>query len=188
MLFIFFNGGSMPKDAWWINPFENQQTDFVDRINKLGPVHLYNPIYNNFHGYNTKPFGNTDKYKYGKNIYFTLNDLNLENHSRSVYDKIKNNKSPYILIAHSRGLMDALTFAKLYPNKVGGVFMIDGAELSDEFIDWYFDKWSATASKFDNLHNSKIKQLLDTIKEKYLVSGWEDNQDIVDNIVVIKYG
>ena len=185
MLFIFFNGGSMPKDAWYIHPFENLQTNFVDKIKKFGDVYLYNPVYNNFHKYNTKPFGNTNKYKYGKNIYFKLDDLNLENHSKSIYEKVKNNKPPYILVAHSRGVMDALTFAKMYPNKVAGIFIIDGAELSDEFMNWYFNKWKG---QFDDMDNIKLKQLLDIIKEKY--DKGEDNSEEVkflNNFVKYKY-
>jgi hypothetical protein len=47
---------------------------------------------------------------------------------------------------------------------------------------WNFDRVKFDAKlKKENADNNKLHI-------KYLVSGWEDNQDIVDNIVVIKYG
>lgn len=36
-----------------------------------------------------------------------------------------NEKSPYILVAHSMGSLEVLKFAQLYPEKIGGVVLID---------------------------------------------------------------
>ena len=108
IIFLFFNGGGLHKNQWFTHPYKNddkwfnridehKSTDIIKKIKKYGDVYLYTPI---FYCYHNEVLSGTT---------FNLNDLDLKNHCKNIYESIKHYKYIYI-ISHSRGWIIAKFF------------------------------------------------------------------------------
>jgi len=141
MLFIFFNGG-LTSEQWYTHPYEeNIKTDLINQIEKLGKIYLYDPIFYTKKG-------------------FTIDDLNLINHCKSLYDTVKDISNEYFLISHSRGHILAHIFISLYGKHVKGFINIDGG--SPEL--GHLNILSADNIKYENTTNDDLEVMFNDIK------------------------
>lgn len=174
-IFLFFNGGGLTEKQWYIHPYkglnnffertnENKTSDLIDKIKKIGDIHLYTPSF-----YLTK-----DDIINGKS--FTFLDLELVKHVKELHKNISEYGKIFI-ISHSRGNILAKFFCKLYYEKVIGYINIDGGE-SDE---WYKSKLIEWGKKYNDINETKLKKLFKTAKK-----GNNESVDIISRIVKYK--
>ena len=160
ILFLFFNGGGLSEKQWYEHPYksypdwldrpnENSKTNLISKIKKLGDVYSYTPVF-----YLKKEDIINDKT-------FTIKDLDLINHCKELYEKIKNYKKIFI-ISHSRGWILSKFFISLYHNKIVGYINIDGGEGPD-FYKEHLEKWK---KDFGHIDDKELIKLFKKIKEK----------------------
>ena len=159
ILFLFFNGGGLSEKQWYIHPYkscpdwldrpnENSKTNLISRIKKLGNVYLYTPVFY------------FKKQDIINSTIFTIKDLDLINHCKELYEKIKNYKKIFI-ISHSRGYILSKFFISLYHNKIIGYINIDGGE-GLEFYKEHLKKWK---TNFGHIDDDELMELFKKIKE-----------------------
>ena len=121
MIFIFFNGGGLSYDQWFKHPYDEKTTDIVEKINKLGKVFMYNPVF-----YINE--NDVEQFQKSENEYiFKMKDLDLVKHCKKINDMVKNYDN-YFLISHSRGWIVADVFMSMYGSKISGYINLDGGE------------------------------------------------------------
>jgi hypothetical protein len=175
ILFIFFNGGGLSEKQWFEHPYkddekwlmkknENLKTDIIKKIKEFGDVYLYTPIF----------YSNMEDIIDGKE--FIMKDIDLINHVKELYDKIKD-YNKFIIISHSRGWILANYFISLYSDKILGYINIDGVESPDFFED-RLEKWG---KKYDYINDAILNDLFKKIKNKD-----EDSYDILSRFIKYK--
>jgi hypothetical protein len=158
ILFLFFNGGGLTKKQWYEHPYkddpswldrpnENSKTNLISKIKKLGDVYLYTPVFY---------FKKEDIIN---NKTFTIKDLDLINHCKELYKKIKNYKKIFI-ISHSRGWILSKFFISLYHNKIVGYINIDGGE--GNIYKEHLEKWK---KDFEHIDDNELIKLFKKIKK-----------------------
>lgn len=120
MLFILFNGGNV-MDNQWIE-FKGTKSNIISKLKNFGEVYTYAP---KFYFDDNKI---DDFIKSNNKSLFELKDLNIEEHCKYLYNKIKHIDDVYFLISHSRGYIYAHAFGNMYQNKIVGYINIDGGK------------------------------------------------------------
>lgn len=166
LIFVFFNGGGLTDKQWFEHPYknkdkwldrtnENEKTDLIEKIKQFGDVYLYTPVF-----YMTQEDATKGKT-------FSLKDLDLINHCKELYEKIKDHKRIF-LISHSRGNILAKFFCSIYNDKVIGYINIDGGE-SPEWYKKYFSKLDDKYKSFKIMNDTKLNDLFNDEKNNYNV-------------------
>ena len=159
IIFLFFNGGGLTEKQWFYHPYKNKdfwlkrsnekhKTKLISKIKKIGDVYLYTPIF-----YSTKE-------DIVNGATFSVKDMDLNDHCKELYNKIKNYKKIFI-ISHSRGWILAKFFISLYNKKIIGYINIDGGE-SINFYNEHLKKWK---EKFGHINDHTLTKLFKKIKE-----------------------
>jgi len=158
---IFFNGGGLDHTQWVVHPYKNknptwinrkgeyEKTDLIEKIKKICDVYLYTPV---FYNINKHDISNGKKFK--------LEDLDLTNHCKDIYNKI-NKYEKIIVISHSRGFMLSKIFCSLYEDKIIGYINIDAGE-TEILYKKKLDEWK---NKYENINAKQLDNLFEDVKK-----------------------
>lgn len=102
------------------NHTENKHSNFFNKLSDLTTTFAYDLP-------ESAASKTIDKHQ-KSSVYPLKKDMNFESHVKIIYMLLKKNnvKPPYVVIGHSLGAFNALVFAKLYPNEVKTVILLDG--------------------------------------------------------------
>ena len=178
IMFIIFPGFNTTDKHFNINEIDRENkkfkynSNFIPELKKLGKVHFVNSNWNNLPYYYknqhiiSKIF--KDKKIYNKNIDCTLDDLNINNYCKKVYNDVKKFKGKFILIGHSIGSLFVYSFSQKYSSRCLFNFLLDGSGLSPNYlkssIKYSYKEWKNTDyyKKFSikNITNDTIQELI----------------------------
>ena len=181
MLFILISDIDKSYKSWyeWIpyNQTKKIKTNFVSQLKKMGEVFIPKPNFVNFRKY--ADYDNNTGY--GRNINFTLEDLEFENYAKWIYEQIdikyRKNKKNIIVIGLEQGCHHAKFFAQKYYKDCKGVFILGNRILTKEnyekinnkayrdSLKKYFGKeWKKYT--IENIDNKHLKEILDNLDKK----------------------
>lgn len=114
------------KSIWKEDPRKGLRTDFLERLEKIGHIFTYTPIFSTY-----LQFDKNNKFKdFDKKYTFNLEDILFENYCKFIYDQIKHIKKNFISL--EEGCHYANYFANKYHNKCIGLFLIGNRRFNKE--------------------------------------------------------
>lgn len=149
ILFIFFNGENNTLDQWYRHPQQEKKTDLIEKIQTIGDIFLYNPVF-----------------YYNEQIQqsFKINDINFDVHCTMLLSQFKS-YNYYFLISHGIGYMLANYFAQLSKNKIIGIINFDGGETL-ETTQKYVEELEKKYKKHTNTEIEKLTNDVNNNKNK----------------------
>lgn len=191
IVFILFNGWATSKNDWLYSDNGThipKKLDFIQQLEKLGQVYLFNYIFFNIEYYKT-PITKEDtrlininkKYKaFDSDITFNISDLDFKKYCKIIYNnvikKYGSNKK-YVLIGWSYGGHIALLFSELFKKNVLFNILLDNPPYCQE----YLEKYSVNNKERNNVNkytksNNNLQNILSIIKNK------KSNENVNDEI------
>ena len=114
---------------------------------------------------------------YNKDFNFTLKDLDVVEHCKMVYDKVKDFQGKFVIICHSIGSIFLTNFLELYKNRCLFGVVIDGTPLgkhpSMDII------WKKYIKKYGSTTEKELQKLIYQVKK-----GAKDSLKKLDKVVL----
>ncbi|VBB18697.1 histidine phosphatase family protein [Yasminevirus sp. GU-2018] len=158
-LVVFFNGGGLSAQQWFEHPYEKSiKTDLIERLEVFTGVYTYNPVF-----YLDKTV--IEDFKKSKTkSFFEMDDVNIQKHCETLYQKLNDKADKFILVSHSRGFMIATIFAEMYKDRVVGFINVDGGYTTQKY-DSLIKDIEHDLQKNINIRNIDDKLLKDLSKD-----------------------
>jgi len=157
-MFIMFPGFGRGKQQWNQHQSTGKHIKFIQELSKLGEVFTYTPIFYNVFYY----LNNKHGHFYESSLDFTLNDLNIINHCRFIYEQVKNFEGKFILISHSIGNYFLYKFAELFRDRCLFSIVLDGSKIFPKEDSIHYP--NITNEEFE-----KVKVLTKTGKKEHVI-------------------
>ncbi len=169
VLFILFPGMGESGKYWKkyidFDKMEVIETSFLQKLKKLGNVYTYTPnVYNIQNNCVCSPECKLNKKVLWSNPKkLTMNDINIDNECKRIYEEIKSYEGKFIPIGHSAGGWFAVRFTELYQSRCIKTILIESGYLTQKLAKQQIES-KTKKHTYPDMTTNKLQMLVDKLQ------------------------
>jgi len=190
IMFIIFPGHGTTRKTFNDNIVNNKRftnSDFIPELKKLGEVYFAEQNWNNINYFSKKMIEEGKQNLFNRNkIDFVLEDTDINNACKKIYNNLSNFKGKFVLIGHSIGSLWVYYFSQRYSSRCLFNILIDGSPWSmninmigqSKKLNDHFKKIFKKI-KYKDIDNKHITKLIKKVREY--------NDDAINKLFVFTF-